>query len=314
MLDQPLAPFRPALAAICVAALAFAGCGKESGDATSISQKKPVEEKIPPYSYPAPVKGHIKEINIGEFDLVDGIAYPAASGTVVFVTAKPIASPVLVDSACPLIQARALAKLRSTGFSEVTLDAAGRSRYFFASASSGNSLADKTGGGRTWSSTLKADAGRASGGVHHRWYGHFEFDLPLSSPQVDELSYGDREQKRSLAANTPKPTEQSVKAAYEKLRDAALKKNLHAVLAALGFDAKQSAAIRGLDGIDADFAVFADRFLTPGTPGDPWTRPGAGQVRGEGIKQSAGKKYWNDYYFDLCGDKLVLTGITEQTD
>jgi hypothetical protein len=26
------------------------------------------------------VKGHHKEINIGEFDLVDGIAYPATGG------------------------------------------------------------------------------------------------------------------------------------------------------------------------------------------------------------------------------------------
>ena len=84
------------------------------------------------------------------------------------------------------------------------------------------------------------------------------------------------------------------------------------MLAALGFDAKQSAAIRGLDGIDADFAVFADRFLTPGTPGDPLNRPGSGQVRGEGVKAN-GKKFVNDYYFDLCGDHLVLTAIVEQT-
>ena len=85
------------------------------------------------------------------------------------------------------------------------------------------------------------------------------------------------------------------------------------MLAALGFDAKQTIAIRGLDGIAADFAAFSDRFLTPGTPGDPSTRPGAGQIRGEGLKASGGKKYWNDYYFDTCGTQLVLTGITEQT-
>ncbi len=71
-------------------------------------------------------------------------------------------------------------------------------------------------------------------------------------------------------------------------------------------------AIRGMDGIDADFQVFADRFLTPGTPGDPWSKPGAGQVRGEGVKAS-GKKFFNDYYFDSCGDRLVLTGIVEQS-
>ena len=85
------------------------------------------------------------------------------------------------------------------------------------------------------------------------------------------------------------------------------------MLAAMGFDAKQAMAIRVLDGIGADFAIFYDRFLTPGTPGDPSTRLGEGQIRGEGLKASAGKKYWNDYYFDTCGTQLVLTGITEQT-
>lgn len=51
-----------------------------------------MEEKVATYSYPAPVKGHHKEINIGEFDVVDGIAYPAigGAGTVVWVTEKPI--------------------------------------------------------------------------------------------------------------------------------------------------------------------------------------------------------------------------------
>lgn len=29
-------------------------------------------------------------------------------------------------------------------------------------------------------------------------------------------------------------------------------------------------------------------------------------MRVEGVK-SNGKKYFNDYYFDLCGDHLVLT-------
>ena len=93
-----------------------------------------MEEKAPPYTYPAPVKGHYKEINIGEFDLVDGIAYPASGGggTVVYATNKPIASPMLTDSACPMTQARVLTELRNGRFVEVTLDAAGRSKYFAA--------------------------------------------------------------------------------------------------------------------------------------------------------------------------------------
>jgi len=267
---------------------------------------------VPRYAYVAPVKGHIKEENIGGFALVDGIAYTALAGggTVVYVASKPIASPMLVDSACPLSQARALSKLRNASFAEVTLDAAGRSKYFAAGTPFGNRLTDLSLHG--WSGTLKIDAGRAAGNVTHRQYGRFEFDLPVSIPKFDEISYGDREQERRLAATTPKPVEQAVTDAYVELRDAALRKDLKATLSAMGFDAKQIAAIRGMDGIEADFLVFADRFLTPGTPGEPSSSPGSGRLRGEGLKES-GKKYYNDYYFDLCGDRLVLTGIVEQS-
>jgi hypothetical protein len=305
-------------AVVLCAVLAAWGCGKEQNasqgsEGTTAGKSRAVAEtRVPPYAYPAPVKGHIKELNIGEFDLVDGIAYPstAGGGTVVYVASKPIASPMLVDSACPLTQARALAKLRNASFGEITLDAAGRSKYFSAGTPFGGSLTDLT--PRDWSSTLKTDASRAAGSVTHRQYGKYEFDLPLSNPKFDQISDGDRQQKRKLPATTPKPGAQAITAAYVALRDAALKKDFKATLSALGFDAKQSAAIRGMDGIDADFLVFADRFLTPGTPGDPWDKPGAGQVRGEGLKAS-GKKYFNDYYFDVCGDHLVLTYIVEQS-
>jgi hypothetical protein len=303
--------------AACTAALLLLGCGNEQGTGggapkADAGARKAVEAKPAPYTYPAPVKGHVKEVNIGEFDLVDGIAYPstAGSGTVVYVASKAIASPMLVDSACPLTQARALSKLRSASFAEITLDPAGRSKYFSAGTPFGGSLTDLT--PRDWSSTLKADASRAAGSVTHRQYGKFDFDLPLSNPKVDQISDGDRQQKRKLAATTPKPGAQAITGAYVALRDAALKKDLKATLAALGFDARQSTAIRGMDGIDADFLIFADRFLTPGTPGDPWDKPGAGQLRGEGVKAS-GKKYFNDYYFDVCGDHLVLTHIVEQS-
>ncbi|TMG89028.1 MAG: hypothetical protein E6H73_17480, partial [Betaproteobacteria bacterium] len=68
---------------VCVATLAIWGCGKEqsspgASEKVAPSAKKVAEEKVAPYAYPAPVKGHYKEINIGEFDLVDGIAYPAS--------------------------------------------------------------------------------------------------------------------------------------------------------------------------------------------------------------------------------------------
>jgi hypothetical protein len=304
--------------AACVAALAVLSCGKEqpstgaAGKPAVQAAQKVVEEKVPPYSYPPPVKGHVKEINIGSFDLVDGVAYPSmgGSGTVVHVVSRPIASPMLADSACPLTQARALSILRNASFAEVTLDAAGRSKYFAAGTALGGSLTDQTRG--AWSGHLKLDGGHAAGAVAHRQYGKFEFDLPLSSPKVDEISNGDSDLKRKLPASTPKPTERAVAAAYIAVRDAALKKDFKDMLRALGFDAKQNAAIRGLDGIDADFAVFTDRFLTPGAPSDPWGKPGSGQVRAEGVKAN-GKKFTNDYYFDVCGDRLVLTYIVEQS-
>jgi len=310
---------RDRLAVVIVSlAMLAAGCGDKDAtpDASSKAKaegaKKVVEEKVPPYAYAAPVKGHIKEVNIGEFDLVDGIAYPALSGagTVVYVASRPIASPMLVDSACPLSQARAMATLRKANYAEVTVDAKGRSRYFAAGTPSNGSLTDLS--PRGWTTALKADAGKAVGNAVHRHYGKFEFDLPLAHPTVDEMSYGDRQQERKPAATTPKPTEKAVTDAYVALRDAVHRKDMKATLSAMGFDAKQVAAIRGMDGIDADFAGFTQRFLAPGTPTEPWTQAGKGQVVGEGTRANNAKKYRNGYYFDLCGDRLVLTGISEQ--
>src|SRR5436189_1377766 len=104
------------IVAVCVAALSVWGCGKE--EAAPAVAKKVVEEKVPPYTYPAPVKGHYKEINIGEFDVVDGIAYPATrgAGTVIYAASKPIASPVIADSACPMTEARMLSQLRNASY------------------------------------------------------------------------------------------------------------------------------------------------------------------------------------------------------
>jgi len=291
---------RQAVVIVSLALLAAGGCGDRdaasdaSPKAKGEGAKKVVEEKVPPYAYAAPVKGHIKEVNIGDFDLVDGIAYVAQSGagTVVYVASRPIASPMLAS------------------YAEVTLDAKGRSRYFAAGTPSNGSLTDLS--PRGWTSALKADAGKAAGNVVHRNYGRFEFDVPLSHPSVDELSYGDRQKERKPAATTPKPTEKAVIDAYVALRDAVHRKDMKATLSAMGFDAKQVAAIRGMDGIDADFAGFTHRFLAPGTPSEPWARAGEGQVIGEGTRANGSKKYRNGYYFDLCGDRLVLTGISEQ--
>jgi hypothetical protein len=302
---------------VCVAALAVCGCGKEQpaadavGKAATANAQKAVEEKVAPYNYPAPVKGHFKEVNIGEFDVVDGIAYPAsnAAGTVVYVTNKPIASPEIAGSTCPMTQARALSELRDGRYMEVTL-LHGASKYFAAGKSFGGSSREQDVGGRYWSSKMKDDPDRAVGSVAHKTDGHFEFDLPISKPAVTEFSESDRSQGVRSDMTAPRPTEEAVTAAYRAIHDAALKKNVKAVLVAQGFDARQVAAIRGLDGIDADFAVYADRFLVPGTAGDFTSRPGTGYVRAEGVN-SKGRKFANFYHFVPCGNHLVLVTIAE---
>jgi hypothetical protein len=296
--------------AACAAALAVSGCGKEES-APGPAKKAAVEEKVAPYTYPAPVKGHYKEINIGEFDVVDGIAYPATggAGTVVYVTEKPIASPMIAGSACPMTQARVLAELRDARYLEVTLSH-GTSKYFAAGTYFGGSSREQEVGGRYWSSRMKEDPERAVGGVVHKVHGKFDFDLPLSNPKVNEVSEGDRTQGRRYDSTAAKPAEQAVTAAYKAVHDAALKKNLKGLLAAQGFDAKQIAAIRGLDGIDADFIVYVDRFLVPGAADEVTVRPGTGYVRTEGTN-SKGKKFANFYHFTPCGDHLVLVSIAE---
>jgi hypothetical protein len=310
-------PARTGAIAALIAALAMVGCGKEesafvaSEKHAASGARKVVEEKIAAYSYPAPVKGHYKEINIGEFDVVDGIAYPATSGagTVVYVTNKPIASPMIADSACPMTQARFLTELRDGKYLEVTL-LHGTSKYFAAGSAFGGSSREQDVGGRYWSSRMKDDPDRAVGSVLHRREGNFDFDLPISKPRINEVSESDRSQGNRADKTAPRPSEQAVTAAYQALHDAALKKNFKALLAAQGFDAKQSAAIRGLEGIDADFAVYADRFLKPGVAGEFTAQPGTAYVRSEGVN-SKGKKFANFYHFAPCGDRQVLVSIAE---
>jgi hypothetical protein len=304
------------IVAICIATLASWGCGKEqaspgASEKVAPGAKKAGEEKVAPYTYPAPVKGHYKEINIGEFDLVDGIAYPATggAGTVVYVTDKPIASPMIAGSSCPMTQARVLAELRNAKYLEVTLTH-GTSKYFAAGTYFGGSSREQEVGGRYWSSKMKEDPERAIGSVLHKRQGSFDFDLPLSSPKVKEVSEGDRTQGNRYDVTAPKPTEQAVTAAYKAMHDAALKKNLKGLLAAQGFDARQIAAIRGLEGIDADFIVYADRFLAPSAPDEVSVKLGTGYVRTEG-SNSKGQKFANFYHFAPCGDHLVLVSIAE---
>jgi len=307
---------RSALGAV-VLALA---CGTKTQPASPAADQAAAPTGVPriaearpaAYAYPPPVKGHLDDVNTGDFDLVDGIAYPArgGAGTVVYVTSKLIASPVLADAPCPMTQARALTSIRDAGWVEVTLDAAGKSKYFSRGTPYGGSGREEDVGGRYWTSKLTLADGRAAGDVRHRDHGGFTFDLPLSSPKITEISESDKMGgKRSDPLGTT-PTEEEVTAAYQALRQAALHKNLATLLALQGFDAKQIAAIRGLEGIDADFAVYADRFLEPGTPGEFQSDPGYGAVAGSGTN-SKGAKFIDFYWFTPCRDKLVLASISE---
>jgi hypothetical protein len=312
--ETTMTDFRLHAVAAYAVALALSGCGKESPVPTPpavAAQKAAAPEKVAPYTYPAPVKGHYKETNIGEFDLVDGIAYPATGGggTVVYVTSKPIASPAIADSACPMTQARTLAELRDARYLEVTL-ADGKSKYFATGTYFEGSSREEEVGGRYWSSRMKSDPDRAIGSVQYKRRGSIDFDLPISRPKVKEVSESDWTQGNRFDVTAPKPTEQAVTAAYRALHDAALKKNLKGLLAAQGFDPKQIAAIRGLEGIDADFMVYADRFLVPGTASGVTLRPGTGSVRTDGTN-SKGQKFANFYHFAPCGDHLVLVSIAE---
>ncbi|MDQ2980672.1 MAG: HEAT repeat domain-containing protein [Acidobacteriota bacterium] len=258
------------------------------------------------------VKGHFEDVNVGDFDMVDGIAYAAGggAGTVVYAVSKPIASAALADSPCPMTSARALTALRDAGYVEVTLDSAGDSKYFAGGTPFGGSGREDEVGGHYWSTKLRLTDGRAAGSVEHREHGGFEFDLPLSSPKVPEVSEGDRSHGRRGDPSVPAPAEPAVSAAYRAVREAALKKDLNGLLAAQGFNPRQTAAIRGLDGIDADLAVFADRFLKPGASGEFQNGAGYGAVSGSGMN-SKGKKFINFYWFSPCLGKLVLTGISE---
>ena len=299
---------------LAVAALIL-GCGSpESPSPPGASAAAPsAEAEAPPaaYSYPAPVSGHFEEINTGSFDLVDGIAWPAAdgSGTVVWVASEPIASPVLAASACPMTEARALAVLRDARHAEVTIDAGGRSDYFaWGTVFGGQSRASDVGGGGWRIETAGVRDGRISGKARHRDYGGFEFDLPVARPAVTQVSESDRMQGRRAAADLPAPAEAKLVATYEAIRKAARAHDLKAVLEAQGFAPEAARAIRGLAGIQEDLVAYADRFFDPGTPEEPSVDAGHGGVGGRGTN-AKGEAFFNWYEFAPCGDRLILVSI-----
>lgn len=267
----------------------------------------------------ASVEGHYKEINTGDFDLVDGIAYTTNGGTVVYVTEKAIASPVLGRSTCPMTQARAIALLRNAAYAEVTIDGAGRSKYFAAGVQYGGQGREEDASG--WLGAILGSRpwkirggrildGRIAGRVIHSRAGGFAFDLPVFTPAVNEVNMGDRVHGLRVDSTRRAPTEEEVTAAYVELRRAVRAKDLEALLSAQGFDATQVSAIRDLPGIEADFVSLTDRFLVPGDPEETAAQAGYGQVGGRG-KNAKGKPFINYYEFAPCGDSLVLVSIGE---
>lgn len=133
---------RVAVTAAFAGALSLSfGCEKPpaSSAASAAQESEPAPRHVmptpPPERHvldpvPTPVRGHFKEINTGDFDLVDGIAWASEGETVVYVTSKAIASAALASSPCPMTQARFLTALRDAGWNEVTLDAKGTSNYY----------------------------------------------------------------------------------------------------------------------------------------------------------------------------------------
>ncbi len=289
------------------------GAGKT---AAAPDAKTSAADRPAPYRYPAPVKGSFHEVNTGKFDLADGIAYTGAGGaaTVVYAVSKPIASPVLADSPCLMTHARFLTELRNAGWVEVALDGRGRSAYFAAGQAFDGSELERS-PDPEWRSRLTITgsgpvSGHASGAVEHRREGHFSFELPVLAPRAKQVSEAERIDGRWSDDSEPRPEQAAVTAAYNALLEAARRRDLRALLAAQAFSEKQIAAIRGLEGIDADFAAYADRFLTPGTPGDFSAEPGTAYLRSEGAN-SKGKNFANYYHFVPCGGSLVLARIAE---
>lgn len=290
----------------------FLACGARQSPTSGEPAKPPAKEApgaIEAYSYPAPVKGHYAEANIGEFDLVDGLAYKAPSGTVVQALSKSIASPLLSDE-CPMTEARAITALRNARWLEVTLDDKGRSEYFGSGTPYDGTSREQESGGHYWTSHVDLRGGKAVGEVKYKGHGGFEFDLPLRQPSRGQVSESDQFSSLRGDPNAPQPSDAAVKSAYEAIHKAILAKDLAAALEVQGYSSKLIAALRGLDGIDDDLAVFADRFLEPGTADETQMQAGYGSVGASG-KNSKGNAFINYYQFESCGDRLILVGVGE---
>jgi hypothetical protein len=319
-------PRRPSLraAAIPFATLAaiasilglLGACGGGSkstaGASAARSEAKPAPPAPEPYSYPPPVSGHYNEVNTGDFDLVDGLATPnEGGGYVVLATSKAIGSPLLAGSTCPRTEARALMVLRDVAWLEAPTDAKGKSPYFASGTIfNGQGYEENVGGGYWRIDVRESGDHRVTGQVRYSDRGGYRFDLPLYASRVPEVSEGERVHGQQAAGDVGTPDEARARALYKTLRDAARARDLGAFLAAQGFSDPVIRSLRGLAGIDADFAALADRFLSPGEPGEANLQPGLAGIGAEGTN-SKGAKFINYYELAPCGERLVLVGVGE---
>jgi hypothetical protein len=297
------------------------GCGPSAkksdstagaGSDANAPAKPEAAEAAPAYTYPAPVSGHYEEVNLGSFDLVDGVAWERGGGTVVQVTSEPIASPKLVGTACPTVLARSIAMLRDARWIEVTIDPDNRSSYYAAGSEYAGTSREQEVGGGYWKIDVTArEAGRIAGGVDHRDHGSFRFDLPLVAAGPHENSAGERLAGAAYGEPGPAtPPEAPAIAAYSELRAAAAAKDWPRFLTAHGYPPDLVRAIRGLPGIEEDLVAHAARFLAPGEPGETTAYTTTIGVRAEGTNP-AGQAFVNFYQFAACGDGVVLVSIGE---
>ncbi len=242
------------------------------------------------------VKGHYDEVDVGSFDLVDGIAYAVNGGAKLHLVSKPIASSVLVATPCALAHVHSLELLRNGGYLDMTLDSRGRCRAFAAGQVMGGSLA---GGSprRSWDvSGGKVENGRVAGRASQAGHARLDFDIPLVTLPANDV-------RRT-------PSEEELRNAYAAVRRAALARDLKGLLETQAFDPPAIEAAAALPGIGADMAVFASRFLDPGSPEEPTLEPGMARIGARG-RNPAGKPFVDYYTFEPCGDALVLVDIGE---
>jgi hypothetical protein len=296
--------------------LGAAACGKgESGavppGAEATAKTPAAEAKVMPYTYPAPVSGHYKEGNSGEFDLVDGLAWgPTRAGeTAIYVTDKLIASPVL-GATCPMAEARALSVLRNARYNTVDLDAKGKSRYYGAGTQYDGTSRSRTSGVTTGILPPRRRRGRIAGKVTNRYQAASSSTCRYASHRA--RSQRDRTHgRRPLQDRHGDPRCAAVSATCQDPR-AALAKDLKGWLAAQAFGRADRGHPRSRR-IDADLEQHALHFLSPEMPKDTEEtekHPGEGYVRAEGAN-SAGAKFINYYYLVPCGDRLLLGMIGE---